>query len=152
MIKSVYDNRVVYRNEKGVLHREDGPAIVYNDGTKYFYKNGLLHREDGPAIEYANGDGAYYIYGQMHREDGPAEIIVDGNKEYWIYVGMESSGGHFHAMYDRSARVKYRVVTSCLSLTARQARINWKDNPESLELVEKAIAKFDLIKALIDKE
>jgi hypothetical protein len=30
--------------------------------------------------------------------------------------------------------------------------VHWKDNPECLELAKKAIAKFDVIKALIDKE
>ncbi len=37
-----------YRNERGELHREDGPAIEYTSGTKMWYQNGKLHREDGP--------------------------------------------------------------------------------------------------------
>jgi hypothetical protein len=28
-----------YRNEKGDLHREDGPAIVFFDGTEWYYLN-----------------------------------------------------------------------------------------------------------------
>ena len=38
-----------YENEKGRLHREDGPAEIYPSGNKYWYKNGKVHREDGPA-------------------------------------------------------------------------------------------------------
>jgi hypothetical protein len=35
----------------GQLHREDGPAITYLDGTKEWFFNGKRHRKDGPAIE-----------------------------------------------------------------------------------------------------
>jgi hypothetical protein len=39
----------------GKLHREDGPAGEFADGTKRWYHYGKLHHEDGPADEYANG-------------------------------------------------------------------------------------------------
>ena len=42
-----------YENDK--LHREDGPALEYDDGTKIWFLNGKYHRENGPAIEYADG-------------------------------------------------------------------------------------------------
>ena len=44
----------------GKLHREDGPAIEYTDGSKFWYMKGSLHREDGPAIEHANGEKYWY--------------------------------------------------------------------------------------------
>lgn len=44
------------RNEKGHLHREDGPAVEYADGSQSWYLYGELHRTDGPALVYANGD------------------------------------------------------------------------------------------------
>ena len=47
----------------GKLHRENGPAIEYPDGTKIWYLNGKLHRENGPAIEYADGDKWWFIDG-----------------------------------------------------------------------------------------
>jgi len=34
----------------GVLHRENGPAVINNDGSKAWYWKGMLHRDDGPAI------------------------------------------------------------------------------------------------------
>ena len=51
-----------YLNDK--LHREDGPAIEYADGTKYWYLNDKLHREDGPAMEYADGTKSWYLNGK----------------------------------------------------------------------------------------
>ena len=45
----------------GLLHREDGPAIEWTDGTKEWYKNGLLHREDGPAKQCTNGYKSWYF-------------------------------------------------------------------------------------------
>ena len=42
------------------LHREDGPACEWADGTKEWWLNDQLHREDGPAIERANGTKLWY--------------------------------------------------------------------------------------------
>ena len=53
------DSKFWYLN--GILHREDGPAVEYADGSKYWVLNGKLHREDGPAIEYVNGDKEWYL-------------------------------------------------------------------------------------------
>ena len=39
----------VYRNEKGQLHRIDGPAFI-NDNIQSWFMNGIYHRIDGPAI------------------------------------------------------------------------------------------------------
>ena len=80
----VFENRTEWYNKNGKLHREDGPAIEYTDGSKYWYLNGKLHREDGPAIECANGAKRWYINGFLHREDGPAVEYTNGRTEYWI--------------------------------------------------------------------
>ena len=74
----------------GKLHREDGPAEEYSDGTKFWYLNGKLHREDGPAEEYLDGTKFWYLNGELHREDGPAEEYSDGTK-YWYLNGKEVS-------------------------------------------------------------
>jgi hypothetical protein len=39
-------------DEKGRLHRDDGPAVLTHNGMKKWYKHGNLHRLDGPAIDY----------------------------------------------------------------------------------------------------
>lgn len=66
------------------IHREDGPAIEFKDGSKYWYKDSELHREDGPAVELPDGRKEWWINGNQHREDGPAVINRWGNEEYWL--------------------------------------------------------------------
>ncbi len=66
-----------YKN--GKLHREDSPAIEYDDLSETWYYEGKKHRSDGPAdISYfPNGDVEYWewwIHGKLHREDGPAYV------------------------------------------------------------------------------
>ena len=73
-----------YYDDLNQLHREDGPAIEYANGTKSWYLNSQRHREDGPAIEYADGSKCWYRNDQRHREDGPAIEYADGRKEYWL--------------------------------------------------------------------
>ena len=46
-----------WENDKGQLHRIDGPAVEYADGSKSWYINGKFHRIDGPAIEDINLGG-----------------------------------------------------------------------------------------------
>ena len=79
----IYDNRTEwYMN--GKLHRIDGPAVEYTNGTKYWYMNGKCHRENGPALEYAHGSKSWWINGKLHRIDGPAVEYANGNKLWWI--------------------------------------------------------------------
>ena len=70
-----------YRN--GLLHRDDGPAIEWASGDKWWFKDGLCHRDGGPAFEGANGDKEWYRNGQLHRDDGPAVEFADGTKEWY---------------------------------------------------------------------
>ena len=60
-IKIEYKDRTVYRNNKKRLHRIDGPAVIYKDGSKVWYINDKIHREDGPAIEYFDGTKQWYL-------------------------------------------------------------------------------------------
>ena len=73
-----------YYNEQDRLHREDGPAVEFANGSKWWYINGKCHREDGPAMEEADGTKEWWINGQLHREDGPAVEDTDGTKEWYI--------------------------------------------------------------------
>jgi hypothetical protein len=68
----------------GKLHREDGPALEYDNGDKFWYINGKLHRQDGPACEYADGGKCWYLNGQLHRQDGPAIEHADGGKCWYL--------------------------------------------------------------------
>ena len=66
------------------LHRENGPAIEYADGSKFWWQNGLRHRMDGPANEWANGDKSWWQNGLLHRIEGPAVEYSNGRKEWWL--------------------------------------------------------------------
>ena len=61
-----------YYNAAGQLHRTDGPAVEYANGSNYWYQNDELHRTDGAAIEYPDGTKRWYQNGKTHRTDGPA--------------------------------------------------------------------------------
>ena len=87
-MKSIYeidaDGNKFWRNPKGQLHREDGPAVEYASGTKYWYQNNKKYREDGPAVEFVDVVKWWYKNGHRHRLDGPAIEWADGDKEWWI--------------------------------------------------------------------
>jgi hypothetical protein len=68
----------------GKLHREDGPAVIYPNGTKVWLLNDKLHREDGPAYIGSDGRQEWYLNGNIHREDGPAVIYPSGTQEWWL--------------------------------------------------------------------
>jgi len=92
----------------GALHREDGPAIEYENGWREWLQYGVLHRDDGPAVESPSGHKVWYEHGEfikynwpevtedvygnreyrvnrlLHREDGPAIENSDGRKQYWV--------------------------------------------------------------------
>ena len=63
---------------------KNGLYVEYE--IKSWYKNNRLHREDGPAIEYPNGSKIWCQNGKTHRLNGPAIELVNGNK-YWYYQG-----------------------------------------------------------------
>ena len=43
---------------------EASTCTVTSDGTYWRDNKGRLHRRDGPAIEYGDGDVAWYLHGQ----------------------------------------------------------------------------------------
>ena len=79
----VYDDSKEWRLN-GQLHREDGPAVEWDNGTNEWFLNDKLHREDGPAIEYANGSKEWWLNGNLHRIEGPAVEYANGSKEWWL--------------------------------------------------------------------
>lgn len=54
-------SRIEWRLPDGKLHREDGPAIEWNNGNKEWLIKDHLHRLDGPAVEC--GDRSWWING-----------------------------------------------------------------------------------------
>ena len=80
----VYLECVIWRSDKDLHHRVDGPAIEDSNGDKRWCLNGYMHREDGPAIENTNGDKRWYLNGLLHRVDGPAIEHANGNKDWFL--------------------------------------------------------------------
>ena len=73
-----------WRLPNGKYHREDGPAIEYEDGFKSWYINGKLHRKNRPAVDSSNKK-EYRIDGKLHREYGPAIIYSQAIADQWYY-------------------------------------------------------------------
>ena len=52
-------------------HRDDGPAIIDEDGYMAWIVNGATHRDDGPAIIWADGTKKWYNQGKFIRVEYP---------------------------------------------------------------------------------
>ena len=77
----------------GLLHRQWGPAVIFENGTEIWYQQGKRHRLAGPAIIWYSGELEYWLDGQRHRLDGPAVI----HKDYlgWFIQGREYTAAEF---------------------------------------------------------
>ncbi len=64
----IYEDYIIFINNKNQFHRVDGPAVIYYSGTKFWYKNSQLHREDGPAVIYHDGAKSWFINGIEYSE------------------------------------------------------------------------------------
>ena len=77
-------NVKIHFSVNGNLHRENGPAVIWNDGEHEWFNHGEYHRLDGPAV--INGVyRAWFINGKLHRLDGPA--IIDVDRQEWFIDG-----------------------------------------------------------------
>ena len=99
-IEAAKDGTRRYYNRSGQLHRTDGPAVKWANGTKVWYQNGQLHRTDGPAVERSDGSKEWWQNGLLHRIDGPAIEHADG-LEWWYINDVCLSEAEFNQ------RVKY---------------------------------------------
>ena len=89
------DGTRFYYNNAGELHRDDGPAVEWVDGSKGWFQNGQYHRTDGPAIERADGSKEWFQNGQRHRIDGVAIDYANGYKR-WLIHGVEMTEDDFN--------------------------------------------------------
>jgi hypothetical protein len=78
-----------WRNEKGQLHRLDGPAIEFSCGTKAWYKDGQLHRVDGPAVESPDKTrNEWHLEGRFYSDKNLFfESLTDSQKEQALFCG-----------------------------------------------------------------
>jgi hypothetical protein len=68
--ETVENSNKFWRDSTDVLHRDDGPAIIYINGHKEWWQHGKRHRDDGPAVVYASGHQRWYLYDQRLSFDG----------------------------------------------------------------------------------
>ena len=54
---------ITVHNDAGQVHCEDGPAIIYSNGTQSWVQNDRRHRTDGPAITRRNGNNSWWFGG-----------------------------------------------------------------------------------------
>lgn len=78
------NGRFYYLSNTTTLHRDDGPAVEWGDGTRVWYKNGKRHREGGPALEFSDGTKIWMQGDEYHRPDGPAVELASGQKEFYL--------------------------------------------------------------------
>jgi len=81
-----------YGLDQSEVHRTDGPAVEFVDGTKRWCQNGELHREDGPAVEFTDGTKIWFQNGKRHRIDGPAAEYGCG-EIIWALNGQDKDTG-----------------------------------------------------------
>jgi hypothetical protein len=91
------DNGSQFWYQNNILHRVDGPAVIYSNGshslgcegtqslrTQIWYQDDKKHRVGGPAVIYSDGTKRWYQNGKLHRENGPAIMYPEGTKRwYW---------------------------------------------------------------------
>jgi hypothetical protein len=91
-----------------MLHRVDGPAVEWADGSRGWWVDGKRHRVDGPAYEGADGSREWWVDGKLHRVDGPAYEGADGSREWWM-DGKRLSEEQFEK---HPARLRYLIEKS----------------------------------------
>ncbi len=73
---------ILYFNEKGQRHRNEGPAMIWPDGSCAWYKNGELYRKNGPLTIRLDGTQQYRkcIYNPADTKDGLIAIFPDHSR------------------------------------------------------------------------
>ena len=100
IVTDTFGDTLYYKDSKHtILHRDNGPAVEYKDGSGAWYKDNKLHRVGGPAITLLltsgnpfytmeitlhAGDKAWYQNNYLHRTDGPAVERHNGQKLWYI--------------------------------------------------------------------
>ena len=80
---------ISFFNNKGMLHREGGPAVVeFSNRLKYigYYKNGLKHRSDGAAEIYIDLDISIYFLNGKEVKKREFISLIDVNNLFNTYI------------------------------------------------------------------
>jgi hypothetical protein len=83
-------------NIKNIIEQKE-----YKDGTIEYYLNGILHCENGPAIIKSSGCMLWYRHGVLHRTNGPAIEPHEGVARYFL-TGIEYSSDEFDKFSEKN--------------------------------------------------
>lgn len=83
------------RDENGLLHCEDGPAMIFEDGEELYYNHGKLYGKTYKdfTMNGNNVTGKLTVFFETdeegwdfpHRWDGPAIVFPDKKEEWWVH-------------------------------------------------------------------
>ena len=81
-------------------------------GDKRWYNDrGEIHRLDGPAVEWADGGRGWCVNGNIHRLDGPAVEWADGSK-FWFVNDKEYSKKEFDKLFGKYTSLEDKQVVA----------------------------------------
>jgi hypothetical protein len=67
------------------IHRTEGPAVVFDDGSYIWCFQGKVSRTNGPALVFQNQLMQWRVNDLLHRSDGPA--FLDKKYQIWVIDG-----------------------------------------------------------------
>jgi len=86
-----------YFNDKEELHRLDGPAVEYLNGSKFWHINEKSHRNIDPSEEYSDGEKRWFIINKRHRIGG----LFCSDGKLWRILGKEyTKQEYFNVVWD----------------------------------------------------
>lgn len=86
------------RRNGDLLDSSVEPSLVIDD-TSYWFRKGLLHREDGPAIEQKGGEKIWCKRGKVFREEDKPAIEGSTNK-FWASLIGEAYNKRSEELFD----------------------------------------------------
>ena len=123
----------------GVLHRDDGPAIIEtypgyagNERHRSWYRSGMLDRDDGPAIiggRTTNGQYEWWRSGVRHSDDGPAVINLIDSDEF--------GRGPVYEWWRKGKRIKAQDGNGIIYHFNDDETLAWADLPDGGQVVER---------------
>lgn len=82
-------NGLIMKNDDKIeKYFEDGYEIHKFSKYLIYYKNKKIHRDIGPAIIYDDGEVRYCMNGKLHRLIGPA-VIREIGRHFWFINGHD---------------------------------------------------------------
>jgi len=100
-------------------------TLIYKNGFKFYYKDRemiILHRLDGPAIIWPNGTKLWYVDGKCHRTDGPAVEHTDGRKS-WYVDNKRLTEEQFNALTSPTLELTLEDIAAKFNVDASKVKI-----------------------------